>query len=568
MAAYHYSIESLHEHHQNLYEIASRAGGLDAGIRLNDAREEAAEYLYQHYQEAGLSNVRKQSFTVERWWPEEYALEAIVEGERKSLTAFPLWYTTGIDSTEFEVVDAGYGTGGEMRGKKIRGKAVILRMKRIFHFIQTFEKTGALEKLYKKGAAAVIVINELQDVPSAMLAISHKEVMACKSRNIPLYPLPCLCIGKSDGQYLLEHLDSNRLKINLRLKVSIGEATACNIIGEVPGNGESDEIVLIGGHYDTWFGGALDNLASQSGLIELARHYASLPLSERPRKMIFASIFGHEFGNQGHTALAEALRPEKHRITCFYDLDGSGSTGWEVDHEGRIFETGYNDVCGIVSSSNALSKLAYEALYAHDLFSIHFYDNIHIADLDGPLSELGIPTLLIISKHLYYHTPLDTMEKIPPEMLFRRMEANRQIISNLLHSPQRYYIATNTNPCREEHPDIPRQPDIGVEEFPVNPRPWVEGPPKDLYFEMIPGTARILSPIVVWRSHFVCEGIARTTAVTWSFGNLMEKLFPKSRISPATGTIYLLPGTKTIRMTVTDRHGRQSPVERKIKVTW
>jgi hypothetical protein len=48
----------------------------------------------------------------------------------------------------------------------------------------------------------------------------------------------------------------------------------------------------------------------------------------------------------------------------------------------------------------------------------------------------------------------------------------------------------------------------------------------------------------------------------------MEKLFPKSRISPATGTIYLLPGTKTIRMTVTDRHGRQSPVERKIKVTW
>lgn len=568
MTVYHYTKESLREHLQNLYAISSQAGDLDAGIRLNAAGKEAADYLYNQYQAAGLRNVRKQFFSVERWWPEAYSLEALVEGERTPLTAFPLWYSSGIDPTELEVVDVGYGTSGEMRGKEIAGKAVLLRMKRIFHFIQTFEKTGALEKLLKKGAAAVIVINELHDVPSAMLAISHKEVMACKSRNIPLYKLPCLCIGKSDGQLLREHLSDKRLKVNIHLKISVTEATACNIVGEVPGNGESDEILLIGGHYDSWFGGALDNLASQGGIIELARHYASLPLSERPRTLVFASIFGHEFGNQGHTALAEELAPLKGRITCFFDFDGSGSTGWEVDHEGRIFETGYNDVCGIVSSSNAISKLAYEALYEQDLFSIHFYDNIHIADLDGPLSELGIPTLLIISKHLFYHTPLDTMEKIPSEMVYRRMEVNRQIISRLLHSAPRYYIATNTNPCRREHPDIPRQPDIGVDEFPLNPRPWVEGPPKDLYFEMIPDRARIFSPILVWRSHFVCEGIARTTAVTWSFGNLMEKVFPKSRTNPATGTIYLLPGTKTIRMTVTDRHGRQSSVERKIKVTW
>ena len=55
-------------------------------------------------------------------------------------------------------------------------------------------------------------------------------------------------------------------------------------------------------------------------------------------------------------ALAEELRPFKDRITCFYDVDGSGSIGWEVDHEGRIFETGYNDICGIVASSNALAS--------------------------------------------------------------------------------------------------------------------------------------------------------------------------------------------------------------------
>ena len=135
-------------------------------------------------------------------------------------------------------------------------------------------------------------------------------------------------------------------------------------------------------------------------------------------------------------------------------------------------------------------------------------------------------------------------------------------------SPPQYYIATNTNPFRDQSPQAPKLPDISNEELPVNPRPWVDGPPKDLLFEVIPEKPRVFSPVIVWRSHFVSEGIATISDISWSFGNLLEKIFPKMRQGPATGTIYLLPGTKTIRMFVKDRHGRVSSVERKIKVTW
>jgi hypothetical protein len=48
----------------------------------------------------------------------------------------------------------------------------------------------------------------------------------------------------------------------------------------------------------------------------------------------------------------------------------------------------------------------------------------------------------------------------------------------------------------------------------------------------------------------------------------VEKLKLKIRQGSASGTIYLTPGLKTIRMTVTDRHGRQSWVERQLMVTW
>jgi hypothetical protein len=563
-----FSAAILRDHLINLYRISCAAGGLDSGVRLNRAGEAVADYLYERLEEAGVSRVRRQYFTADRWWPEEHSLSALVDGVETRLCAYPLWYTSDIPSAVLEVVDIGFGTRGELRGKKVRGKAVLLHMRRIFHFIPTFEKIGIMAKLVREGAAAVIVVDALHDVPNGILAISHREVMDSGGKGIPLYPLPAYSIGKCQGKMLLEKMARGTVSVRVHLRTSVSEARACNVIAEVDGNGQSEEVILVGGHYDSWFGGALDNLASQGGIIELARHFASLPLARRPRKLIFACIFGHEFGNLGHMALAAELQGVSDRITCFLDLDGSGSTGWEVDPEGHIVKTGYNDVCGVVTSSNALAKLAYQALYDQDIFSFRFMDNAHIADLDGPLSELGIPTLLIISKHLFYHTPLDTPDRIPPELVARRMTVNARIISDLLDSEPGYYIATNTNPFRREAGGRPRLPDVEYEELPVNPRPWVDGPPKDLMFEVVPPEPRVLSPVIVWRGHSVGEGIGRIEDISWNFGSLAEKLSPKSKRGVATGTVYLTPGVKTIRMTVTDRHGRSSSVERRIGVKW
>jgi len=50
--------ESIRVHHRALVDIATKAGGLDSGIRLNEAGREAVEFLFRGYQEAGLNNVR------------------------------------------------------------------------------------------------------------------------------------------------------------------------------------------------------------------------------------------------------------------------------------------------------------------------------------------------------------------------------------------------------------------------------------------------------------------------------------------------------------------------------
>jgi hypothetical protein len=558
---------AVQNHLDALYRISSRAGGLDAGVRLNAAGAEVAEYLRQQWEQAGASHVCKSEFRIKRWWPEEYKLALIGDGGDVVLNAFPLWYCTAFGPGDLELIDGGCGTRGELRGKNIRGKAVLVRMRRIFHFIPTFEKLGTLKHLAAKGAAAVIVVDDLLDTPSGMLSLTHREVMDWKEDDPRLFPLPAFSIGRSDGQYLLNRSAAGQVRVRLYLKTSLTETTACNVTGHIPGNGQSNEMILAGGHYDTWFGGALDNLASQAAMIEMIRYLAALPIEKRPRSFMLAAIFGHEIGNQGHAALAAELATLRDRITCFVDIDGSGSAGWEVDHCGRIVETGLNDVCGIVASSNALARLAYTALYEQRIFSFRLTNNMQIADLDGPLTELGIPTLLVIGKHLFYHSPLDTPDRIPLDILQRRTAVNLRIILELMASAPGYYQATNTNPFRRQPAERPYLPDLQPDDVPFNSTPWTDGPPRDLLFEVFPAQPKIFSPVIVWRGHAVSEGINRGDDIRWHFGSMLERFAGTPGRGGASGTMYLTPGHKVIRMTVTDRHGRSRSVERRIRVT-
>ncbi|MEJ2097914.1 MAG: hypothetical protein P8Y38_12455, partial [Deltaproteobacteria bacterium] len=71
------SPESIRVHHDALVNISSKAGGLNSGVRLNEAGNLAAQYLLNGYKEAGLENVRFEPFYPNRWWPESYDLTII-----------------------------------------------------------------------------------------------------------------------------------------------------------------------------------------------------------------------------------------------------------------------------------------------------------------------------------------------------------------------------------------------------------------------------------------------------------------------------------------------------------
>lgn len=561
--------DSIRVHHKALVDISSKEGGLAMGIRLNEAGRRAADYILAGYRKAGLQNARYEEFFPNRWWPEKYSVS--FTGDKKSqdvkLNAFPLWYCAKADNLVCDVVYAGFGTSGEFRGLDVKGKIVVIDMKRILHFIASYNYTGALERAHDKGALGVIVAETRIDSPSGN-ELGHAGIIKDQKGQKPkLFPIPVFSIGKSDGEKLKAQMGKGPVKIKMNLECSLKPGRTVNIIGELPGNGSIDEYIIIGGHYDSWFNGAIDNLASQASILELARYYAGIPQSKRNRHIIFASIFGHEFGNEGmgHAAFVERRANIRDKITCFVNIDGSGSWGWEEkDDTGVILPTGKDDKGGIFATSWALSALARKSIYPRAKGPWGQYPlNSFVADLAGPISQAGFPLLLIISKHIYYHSMLDTIDRIEPEQVYRRTLMNVEIINGLLDSPKGYYISVDANPNKKLGKGMNPKPDLKPEDMPKNPKPWMSTAPSDLSFQIIPPRVKVFSPVIVWPSYWNSDFIIFPDGISWNFG---VPGWNTSKV--ATGTIFLIPGKKTITMTVTDSKGRTTTVSREIIVTW
>ena len=123
------------------------------------------------------------------------------------------------------------------------------------------------------------------------------------------------------------------LRVNIQNRQFPEGVTAYNAIGEIPGSDKTDEIVMLGGHYDSWHDatGATDNGAGSSMMLEAIRILAALHL--HPRRTIRVALWsGEEEGLLGslayvreHFGSFEAPKPEFARLDAYFNIDsGTG----------------------------------------------------------------------------------------------------------------------------------------------------------------------------------------------------------------------------------------------------
>jgi hypothetical protein len=132
---------------------------------------------------------------------------------------------------------------------------------------------------------------------------------------------------------LLADGDDVKLEFNIANHTYPEGKTSYNAIAEIPGSDKADEIVMLGGHLDSWHSatGATDNGIGSAIMIESIRLIQSMGL--KPRRTIRVALWsGEEEGLLGslayvkeHFGTAENPKPEWFKLDCYFNVDtGTG----------------------------------------------------------------------------------------------------------------------------------------------------------------------------------------------------------------------------------------------------
>lgn len=228
--------------------------------------------------------------------------------------------------------------------------------------------------------------------------------------------IPVIAISNPDADHL------RRLhNLNKPLAVSLhsgsdwqGEVTSGNVVLDLIGSEKPEEIVLIGGHLDSWdLGtGAVDDGAGIAITTAAAKLIANLP--KRPKRTIRVVMFGaEEVGLLG--AFAYARQHEK-------NLDNH-VIATESDFGAR-------NIWRLVSNVNPEATKVVDEI-ARIIAPLGIVRGG--ADVKGggpdiiPMAEKGVPTIRLNQEGTDYfdlhHTPDDTLDKINPDELAQNVAA-------------------------------------------------------------------------------------------------------------------------------------------------
>jgi carboxypeptidase Q len=224
------------------------------------------------------------------------------------------------------------------------------------------------------------------------------------------FDIPVVSMAAEDQSQLERYLqrgESPRLHLDVQNRFTNGRVTSANVVGEIRGSTNPEQIIVIGGHLDSWdlASGSTDNGCGVAATLGAAE--AIVKSGFRPRRTIrFVLFTGEEQGDDGSFNYVRMHKDEmaNHLAAIILD-DGQGPiTGFALG--------GRND---LVAPVEGLAT----ALKSFGSLSV---DDDTVFDTDtGPFILAGLPGIGLkqdASQYDYtHHSPVDTFDKVPAETL-------------------------------------------------------------------------------------------------------------------------------------------------------
>ena len=248
--------------------------------------------------------------------------------------------------------------------------------------------------------------------------------------------------------------------------------TAYNVIAEIPGTDKADEVVMLGGHLDSWHSGtgATDNAIGCAVTMEAAR--ILMAIGAKPRRTVRVALWSGEeqglFGSQAyvreHFGMVEQPKPEHAKFAGYINIDtGTGRaramTVFGPPEAGAILR----ETLAPLSDLGILGATTTRSRQRGGTDSTSF-------------NEAGLPGINVLQDPIEYqsytwHTNLDTYERIVEDDVKKSAIAIAAAVYHLAtREEQLPRFTTETMPRRQQQQQQPQPaPPAPVQTGATNP---------------------------------------------------------------------------------------------------
>lgn len=389
-------------------EVGPRLGGTEAEARARAWGEAKLKSL-------GFKNVRTETFDMPVWTRVSESASIVAPfAQPLHLTALGNSVSTpagGIEAAVVRFPTLGALQRAPMTG--LEGKIVFVDepMTRTQdgsgYGVAVAKRSGAANEAGKRGAAAAII----RSVGTDSHRFPHTGNMNYADG---VTPIPTAALSNPDADILADAIARAKSTVRVRLDLQtrrVETAQSGNVIGEIPGR--TDEIIVIGGHLDSWdLGtGAVDDGAGIAITVAAAKLIDEM--KGTPGRTIRVVMWGaEEVGIHGGKAYAEKHKGDIARHVLAAESDFGAGRVWQLRTRFGAGREGHAKDLAEALRPLGIGPGSGDAFGGADI---------------GALRAAGVPVLDLAQDGSDYfdlhHTANDTLDKIDPEALKQNVAA-------------------------------------------------------------------------------------------------------------------------------------------------
>ena len=221
--------------------------------------------------------------------------------------------------------------------KLIKGKVVFFNRPMNPTYISTGMAYGNCVDQRHNGASRAVEYGAIAVIVRSMtLKFDNNPHTGSMSYTDSTKKIPAVAISTKDAHELSEALKANNFKsISLELSCKqLPDTISYNVIGEIKGSIYPEEIILVGGHLDSWdIGeGAHDDGAGVVQSLQVLETFKKMNI--KPKRTLRCVMYmNEENGNRGGEHYANVVRKnnEKHLFALESDRGGFSPRGFSID---------------------------------------------------------------------------------------------------------------------------------------------------------------------------------------------------------------------------------------------